>query len=111
MLSGIFYVEFKANNNDFGRGLIIIDEGRANGGDDKFLFRGRFDTYNGDIQAVIEVNHYRGEPTSVFGPIKNFTLNLSGKSDGNTFTVTGGVVNMNGAAITIRGVKVASVFK
>lgn len=111
MLSGIFFVEFKANNNDFGRGLIVIDDGRANGGDEAFLFRGKFDTYNGDVQAVIEVSHYRGVPNSVFGSIKNFTLNLTGKSDDNSFTVSGGVVNMPNAAITIKGVKVADVFK
>lgn len=111
MLSGMYYVEFRANNNDFGQGLVCIEDGKVNGGDHAFIFQGRMDAYNGEVQAVIEVKHYKGEPLSVFGPLRQFTLNLSGKTDGVSFNLDGGIANMPGAAINIRGNKVADLYK
>lgn len=111
MMSGVYFVEFRANNNNVGQGLIAIDDGRINGGDNAFLFQGRLDTYNDQLRAVIEVTHYRGEANSIFGSVRQFTLNLSGSSDANTFKMSGGVANMQGASISIVGRKVAELYK
>lgn len=111
MISGIYFVEFKASNNDFGQGLIVVDDGKVNGGDHSYLYRGRLDSYAGNVQAVLEISHYRGELDNVFGPLRQFTLNLSGISDENSFNVTGGVANIPGISIRVVGRKVAEIYK
>ena len=111
MINGLYFVEFQANTQDFGQGLAVIDNGRINGGDHAYLYQGRIDAYGSDVKAVIEVKHYRGQPASVFGPLNSFTLNLAGKNSGSTFEVSGGIANMPGTKITIRGKKVAELYK
>lgn len=111
MISGIYFVEFKANNNDYGQGLAVVDNGKVNGGDYSYLYRGRLDNYGEELKAVIDVSYYRGEHNSVMGALKNFTLNLTGKTTGDGFDVAGGIPNIPDVSIRIVGRKVADLFK
>ena len=111
MLKGIFHVHFSANNNRFGEGLVVVNNGCVNGGDYGYLYQGRFDYYGNDMQATIEVKHYNGPPNSVMGPLKEFTLNLSGKTTRDSFTVTGGITDVSNMSIQISGRKVADLFE
>ena len=107
MLSGIFGVEFRASNRDFGSGIAVIDDGRVNGGDETYFYQGQFDYYGGEVRATIEVTHYRGAPNSVMGPVSQFTLSLSGSADDNNFDVQGGSHSIPNVNIRMRGRKVA----
>ena len=111
MLKGLFHVHFNANNNQFGEGLVVVKDGFVNGGDHGFLYQGRFDYYGNDIQANIEVKHYNGPPMSVLGPLREFTLNLSGKTTGDSFELTGGIPDAPKMSIRISGRKVAELFE
>lgn len=111
MISGIYFVEFRANNNDTGQGLVVIDNGKINGGDHSYLYRGRLDIYGEELKAAISVSHYRGELDSVMGALKNYTLNLSGKLIGDNFDVSGGIPNIPNVSIRILGKKVSDLFK
>ncbi|MBW7992452.1 MAG: hypothetical protein FVQ84_20890 [Planctomycetes bacterium] len=111
MLKGIYHVHFAANNNNFGEGLVVVDEGHVNGGDYGYLYQGRFDYYGNDIKATIEVKHYNGPPNSVIGPLKEFTLNLSGETTGDRFEIAGGIMNIPNMSIKISGKKVADLFE
>lgn len=111
MISGIYFVEFKANNNDYGMGLAVVDNGKVNGGDHSYLYRGRLDIYGEELKAVIDVSHYRGSLDSVMGALKNYTLNLSGKMTGEVFDVTGGIPDIPDVNIRMIGKKVADLFK
>lgn len=111
MLSGIYFVRFAANNNDFGEGLAVIRNGYVNGGDETYLYQGRIDAYGEDIKAHLEIKHYRGPLNSVMGPMKQFTLQLSGKIGGDRFEVSGGIPNIPGPRIIIHGNKVSELFE
>ncbi|MCJ7777103.1 MAG: hypothetical protein MUP16_02165 [Sedimentisphaerales bacterium] len=111
MLNGIYQVQFMANNKSFGMGLILIENGRVNGGDLSYIYQGRFDYYGDDIQALIEVKHYSGPAISVMGPLQEFSLNLSGKQSGEIFEVAGGIPGVPELSIKIVGRKVAEIFK
>jgi hypothetical protein len=111
MLSGIYFVNFIANTNKFGEGLVVIKDGCINGGDFSYLYQGRFDYYGEDIKANIEIKHYKGPMNNVMGPLKEFTLNLSGKKIGDKFEVTGGIPNMPNLSISIKGAKVSELFE
>ncbi len=107
MISGIYLVSFVANNNSFGEGIVVVKDGSVNGGDSSYLYRGHFDYYGEDIKASIEVRHYRGPLNNVLGPLKQFSLTLSGKISGDNFQASGGIPNIPGASITIKGSKIA----
>jgi len=111
MFSGLFYVEFKVADHSFGTGLVVIDNGRVNGGDQAYLYRGHFDHYSGGIRATVEVSLYRGSPNSVLGPLRQFTLNLSGTASDNKFELEGGSSSVPGVAIRMVGTKVAELFQ
>jgi len=107
MLSGIYLVTFVADGHRFGEGLVVINDGAVNGGDATYLYRGHFDQYGDDMKGSIEVRHYRGPLNGVLGPMKLFPLTLTGKTEGDNFSVSGGIPNLPTAAITITGTKVA----
>jgi hypothetical protein len=111
MLTGLFSVDFTASNRDFGSGIVVIDDGKVNGGDFTYYYRGRFERYSGQVRATIEVKHYRGTPTSVLGPLREFTLNLSGKADDNTFDLQGTTSSAPNISISMRGRKIAPLFE
>ncbi|WP_367575446.1 GrlR family regulatory protein [Pelagibius sp.] len=111
MLSGLFGVDFQASNRDFGSGIVVIDNGRVNGGDGSYFYQGRFDNYGGKVRATIEVTHYRGTPNSVMGPISRFTLNLSGTSDDSGFDLQGSSQSIPNVSIKMRGRRVAPLFE
>ena len=110
-MSGTYLVSFQANNNQFGEGLVVIRNGSVNGGDQTYLYQGRFDYYGDDIKALIEVRHYRGPLNSVMGALKQYTLSLSGKKSGGNFEVSGGMPNVPNIQIKIIGTKVAELFE
>lgn len=107
MLSGLFAVEFIANNQMYGGGIVVIADGAVNGGDLSYLYQGHFDYYGENIKATIDVRHYRGERLSVMGPLGNFSLVLSGTFAGDSFSVDGGIPNLPNPKIRITGKRVA----
>lgn len=111
MRSGIYYVEFSVTTKSFGVGLAVINLGKVNGGDASYLYRGRFDEYAGGARAIIEVSHYRGDLNAVMGPLRQFTLNLSGKTTEDRFELEGGSTSAPGVKIQMIGRKVADLFE
>lgn len=107
MISGIYLVSFSSNQDKFGEGMVVINGGSVNGGDETYLYRGHFDYYGDDMKASIEVRHYRGPLDGVLGPMKLFNLVLSGKILGDNFHLSGGIPNLPTATITITGTKIA----
>lgn len=108
MISGIFFFEFKANNNDYGQGLAVIEDGIVNGGDPSYLYRGKFDAYGDKVKALIIVSHYRGARNSVMGDLKEFSLQLEGTFTNNTIDISGGIQEHPQLSIRIIGKKVAT---
>ena len=107
MNPGIYYVIFKAQSGRFGDGLVVVDKGKVHGGDQRYLYRGSYKTDGQALEADIQVSYYRGEAKSVLGHLAKFKLNLTGKSTGEAFTVSGHVFGQSHLAITIEGQKQA----
>jgi hypothetical protein len=104
---GIYYVIFKSHTGRFGDGLVVMDNGKIHGGDQRYLYRGSYKTDGPAVEADIQVSYYRGEAKSVLGPMAKFKLNLSGKATNEAFTVSGHVFGQSQLAITIEGQKQA----
>jgi hypothetical protein len=59
------------------------------------------------VTAQIAVSKHNPGAQSVFGPIDNYTLALTGTTEGNSFTLSGEVTGRQDLTIEIRGTRLA----
>jgi hypothetical protein len=108
MQNGIYLVEFQLlNNKDFG--LIVVKDGSLNGGDPGYIYSG---TYSVNGNAVsIQARVIRHDPSwiTVFGPIEQFDLQLSGEASPNQFVFTGTIPSMPNSTIKAVGKRLGDV--
>lgn len=102
MLEALWSVEFVSNMQGFGAGVAVFETGRIFGGDSQYYYVGAYRQKDGVLSAELEVTHYAGEPSSVFGPAKKFHLKVSGKPAQPTMEVRGHVVENPNLQIYIR---------
>src|SRR5688572_14202113 len=102
MLEALWSVEFVSNTQNFGAGVAVFETGRIFGGDSQYYYIGSYRVKDGLLHADLEINHYAGSPSSVFGPAKQFNLKLSGKPADPVMQVSGHVVQHPQLQIYIR---------
>jgi hypothetical protein len=105
--NGIYFVNFKSTMHDGMGGLVVVDSGRIHGGDTSYLYKGVYKLDGNIIKSSIQVEHYRGEQLSVFGPIKKFNLSLVGSSTGDSFELKGYLVEDPSMHFAAKGKKVS----
>ena len=104
MQEGIYHVRFSSSTRDSGEGLVVIKQGSANGGDAGYLYLGKLKTTGESLTGQLNIKRWNPGHVSVFGPLDNFDLQLSGKvTPGNGFSVSGGIASQPGLTITIVG--------
>ncbi len=104
MLDGIFHVRFSSNTQDFGEGIAVFKAGSVNGGDHGYIYKGHIK----GSSANLSIEQWNRAVPSVFGPLGNFTLDLTLTSEtGENFTATGSVNGKPGLQINITGRKVS----
>jgi hypothetical protein len=104
MLEALWSVEFVSNSQGVGvgAGVAVIENGKVLGGDAQYFYVGECKVENGTVYATVKVTHYFGQPHSVFGTAKQFTLSLSGKPAQTTFDMSGNVIENPQLKILIR---------
>jgi hypothetical protein len=105
MQDGIYHVSFSSSVGGSGQGLVVMKQGAVNGGDMGYLYTGQL-TLSGDaISGRLNIKRWNPEgPQSVFGPLDNFELQLTGKATaGTSFNVSGGIPSKPGLTINIAG--------
>lgn len=109
MSQGIFHVNFKSSTQDFGDGLVVIKDGKANGGDGNYLYQGSVPDASGEFSSQFSVSKWRSGNSNVVG-IDNYTLNAKGFVDyeKGTIALKGAVVGAEHLTITLDGKKVAN---
>ncbi len=112
MTPGIYLIGFRSNLMDFGSGLVVVDDGTIHGGDANYAYRGRYQVggtllTGTTVTAQIHVSHHTGPLNSVFGPLREFDLNLTGSADENSFTLSGPIAGHPQYTISIKGDKKA----
>lgn len=78
MINGTYTVHFESDLGSFGDGVVTVLGSRISGGDSMYRYSGTLVEYGDTIRAQIAVRHYAGPPSSIFGPLKSFTLDLRG---------------------------------
>ena len=102
MLEALWSVEFVSNLNIFGSGVVVFETGRIFGGDAQYYYTGKYEVKNGSINGELDVVNYSGEPWSVFGTLKQFSLSLSGQPKDSTFDIEGTLKQDSSKRILIR---------
>ena len=72
-----------------GYGVVVLETGRIFGGDSSFVYIGSYEVTNGIILATVKCTNDRESMQSVFGDMKEFTLELEGKPEYQEFVLQG----------------------
>ena len=102
MLEALWSVEFVSNVNDFGAGVVVLETSRVLGGDSQYYYVGTFKLEGKTMHASIQVTHFAGPASSVFGPQRQFNLQLSGTPSREQFLLQGHMVENPQMKIGIR---------
>ncbi len=105
MFNGLWTLEFTSALNRYGRGVLVITNGRILGGDDGYYYTGNCEINDNRINAVITVIKYDQNSVSVFGNINHFELILDGEIQENNFEAIGTIANNPQAQIRVIGTK------
>jgi hypothetical protein len=107
MIEALWSVEFGSNLGILGAGVAVFETGRVLGGDSAFMYVGNYKVVNDIVQSDIHVTKYNniGSMQSIFGPLTNFNLKVSGKLDRQTIVLTGIVVEQPQLQITIKATR------
>ena len=103
MQNGIYHVRFSSLQGSSGEGLAVVKAGSVNGGDPGYLYLGQLLADGDKISGQLEIKRWNNSVPSIFGPLNNFTLALTGTSSGDTFTVSGGIQSQPNLKILIAG--------
>ena len=108
MSNGIFSVNFKASTGDYGSGLVVVKDGRANGGDPHYLYQGDVPKQSGAFESQFTISKWREGNTNVVG-IDNYTLNAAGmvNYEAGTIELKGSVVGAPHLSMEIVGNKIS----
>lgn len=87
---GLYVVSF-SSSDDHGTGVVVVKDGAVNGGDYAYTYQGHLVQQEGAVSSTLEVSRYNPTAQSIFGPVENFELELSGNVNGNRFDMTGNV--------------------
>ena len=87
MKNGIYKVNFDSNQNDYGNGIISVNNGSINGGDYVCYYQGVILGSGVDLRVV----RYNKQATTVFGTLDKIDLNIMLKDSLEQITFSGSV--------------------
>ncbi len=102
MLEALWSVEFVSNSGVVGAGVVIFESSRIFGGDSQYYYVGNYKVKDSKVSARIVVEHYSGNPSSVFGTRKNFTILVEGDVGEKVMEVHGQIEDEPESQISIR---------
>ena len=107
MIEALWSVEFLSNMNSVGSGIVVIETGRVLGGDSAYMYIGDIRVEQSTVHAVIRVTQYSSVMgmTSIFHPLTQFTLKVSGPLSATDILFNGYVVEQPGLQIAVRAVR------
>jgi hypothetical protein len=93
MFDGLWTVEFMSTINRFGRGVVVLLNGRLFGGDAGYYYSGTYEIKGNKIEGLANVTRYDETHTSVFGNLGQFKLKFSGEISSLHFSASASIID------------------
>src|SRR5437660_1173227 len=104
MENGIYTVTFSSTQGQLGTGgVAYVIDGKVYGGDANFYYKGSVEISGQTATGQIHVGAHQTPAESIFGPLTDFDLQLSGEVTSDDFSLSGNVVGQPGMGIKISG--------
>src|SRR5438132_1469586 len=108
MRNGIYSVDFRSSAGQLGTGgVVAFIDGRAYGGDAGYYYKGEMNVTNKTASGQIHVAPHNARAESIFGPLTEFDLQVSGNVTDESFSLGGDVIGHPGMGISVNGHRVA----
>lgn len=105
---GVFSLTFQTPVGNFGGGLVLLQRGVIHGGDESYLYLGRYQVEGEEsISGELTVRHYRGPQMSILGNLLEERLTFSARQAGERFVGEAKILGRIGPTIEILGQRVA----
>jgi hypothetical protein len=108
MQNGIYWLEFQSLGYA-GFGLIVVKDGSLNGGDSGYFYAGKYSLEENVVSIRVRVTRHNPAWITVFGPVEQFDLELSGEASPNQFVVSGKMPTMPNLTIRVIGKRLGDV--
>ena len=106
MYDGLWIIEFESMIQHYGKGILVLNNGRLLGGDDGYYYHGTYRMIDNRFEGTATVIKHDPNSISVFGNIGHFEITLVGEITGDyQFKAVGNIMNNPEAKITITGIK------
>jgi hypothetical protein len=107
-MNGIYSVSFSSTQGQLGTGgVVYLINDKVYGGDANFYYMGSLNINGEEATGQIHVGPHQQPAQSIFGPLTNFDLQLSGSFRDGSFSLNGNIVGQPGMGIRVTGRKVA----
>jgi len=95
-------VEFMANNESFGAGVVTIIKDKVFGGDVSFTYIGGYEINDNIIKVDLNVKSFNKIDPPVFPDMDDYDLSLSGEYDDKEFMMVGSPSNHPELKLAVR---------
>jgi hypothetical protein len=102
MLEALWSVQFITSDATVGGGVVVFETQRVFGGDSSFFYLGDYTLDRHQIEVRVKVRRHTPGPQSVFGPLDEFELMLSGEIAEGEFDLVGELVGDPSRQIVVR---------
>jgi hypothetical protein len=105
MLAGLWTVEFRSSIGSTGYGTVTFDDRKARGGTAGYYYVGNYEIEKGVMHVLLRVRRFNTGVVSVFGPLEDFEVQLSGAVAEPKMIMSGRVVDRPTLKVAIVCVK------
>ena len=88
IVPGVYIAKFRTPLDE-SQGVIVIDGDTVAGGDSAMFYQGRISGTEKRIEVSLRVRQHDNDKFSVFGDVTDFTLSLTGRRQGKSYTFEG----------------------
>ena len=106
MVEGFWIVQYEGIQGN-GGGVVVFLKGHVLGGDNGFIYTGRYKNDEKESSARVLIRNFLPEVASVLGVQGDFELTLTGVVTGPVIKASASVVNQEAAGIVVKLTKVS----
>lgn len=100
-IEALWLLSIKIDNDLQSSGITIFETNKIFGGDGQYYYLGTYEYKNNHINANVDIIHYAGLKSSIFGEYSKFNLKIKGTLNNDEITSTGHLTSNPNIEFTI----------